>query len=51
MIWGTQLIGGGRIMPGVNAWSTDVTWGAARTSTGDTVEWGIRKFSGKPWRV
>ena len=38
-------------MPGVNAWSTNVTWGDALTSTGDTVEWGVRKTGGRSWRV
>ena len=31
VVWGTRLIRGGRIMPAVNAWWEDVTWGAATT--------------------
>ncbi len=42
LIWGNQLITRGRPMADGTAWSTDVTWGAQRTSTGALVDWGIK---------
>jgi serine protease AprX len=53
VIWGTRLIRGGRIMPAVNAWWEDVTWGAPTTSSGQPVEWGWVDVDGEaaPWRV
>jgi len=41
IIWGNQRVRGGRPMPGTNAWRTDTTWGAAKTSSGALVVWGI----------
>lgn len=41
IIWGNQMIQGGRLRGDANAWSTDVTWGALTTTGGESVEWGI----------
>jgi serine protease AprX len=41
IIWGNQLIGGGRLTADANAWSTGVTWGAATLAGGQNVEWGV----------
>ena len=53
VVWGTRLIRGGRIMPAVNAWWEDVSWGAATTASGQPVEWGWVDVDGQatPWRV
>ena len=40
LIWGNQLVSGGRLTADANAWRADVVWGTATTSTGDTVAWG-----------
>ena len=41
MVWGNQLIRGGRLTGDANAWATDVTWGALETAGGQSIEWGI----------
>jgi hypothetical protein len=41
LIWGSQLVRGGRLTPYANAWSTDVTWGASATGGGQSIEWGV----------
>jgi serine protease AprX len=53
VVWGTRLIRGGQIMPSVNAWWQDVTWGAATTPGGQPVEWGRVDVGGQatPWRI
>ena len=53
VVWGTRLIRSGRIVPAVNAWWEDVTWGAATTPGGQPVEWGWIDIAGEttPWRV
>ena len=53
LVWGTRLIRGGRIMPDVNAWWQNVTWGAATTPDGQPAEWGWIDLGGQaaPWRV
>jgi serine protease AprX len=40
LIWGTQLVSGGRLTADANAWGADVTWGTATTSSGESVVWG-----------
>lgn len=40
IIWGNQLIKGGRLTPAATAWATDVTWGATLTPAGTNVSWG-----------
>jgi serine protease AprX len=53
LVWGNRLIRGGRIMPAVNAWWQNVTWGVATTPDGQPVEWGWIDLHGQttPWRV
>ena len=41
LIWGNQLITGGRLTATATAWSPLVTWGAARSAIGQTVDWGV----------
>src|SRR5688572_11478392 len=41
LLWGNQLIAGGRLTETANAWSPLVTWGAARTLLGQEVTWGV----------
>jgi serine protease AprX len=56
LIWGNQLVRGGRLTPGANAWSNDVVWGSSATPGGQSIEWG-RKCSdatctwSMPWRL
>jgi subtilisin family serine protease len=60
LIWGTQVVRGGRLMPDSNAWSPDLEWGAPITHAGQNVEWGVicetsgcdgEGVSGTPWRT
>ena len=48
LIWGNQLVSGGQLTADASAWSADVTWGAATTSAGQAVEWGVIP-SMEPW--
>ena len=41
VVWGNQLVRGGRLTGDANAWATDVTWGALETAGGQSIEWGI----------
>jgi hypothetical protein len=41
IVWGNQLVRGGRLTADANAWGTSVTWGAARTATGENIDWGV----------
>ncbi len=40
IIWGNQMIRGGRLSADASAWATDVTWGALETPGGQSVAWG-----------
>src|SRR6266508_1289178 len=43
LIWGNQLVSGGRFSPDASAWSADVAWGTGPTPRGDYVKnvvWG-----------
>jgi hypothetical protein len=46
IIWANHRVRGGRLTPGANAWSPNVMWGAASTSSGERVEWGVICASG-----
>jgi serine protease AprX len=46
LIWGNQLIHGGRLTADANAWSTSVTWGTAKTPLGQHIDWGVICTSG-----
>jgi hypothetical protein len=56
IIWGNQMIRGGRLSADASAWATDVTWGALETPGGQSVAWGNRCNNwqcdsiGGPWR-
>ncbi|MBA2416599.1 MAG: S8 family peptidase, partial [Geodermatophilaceae bacterium] len=53
VIWGNQLLRGGRIMPNATAWALDVTWGVPLTPAGRNVDWGeiYRNDTWKPWQA
>jgi len=56
LIWGNQLVRGGRLTADATAWGTDVVWGSAETAAGQSVEWGIvcadaTCESNTPWRL
>ena len=42
IVWGNERIAGGVPLPGANAWALGVTWGAASTSKGRPIVWGLR---------
>lgn len=41
IICGNRLFAGGKLTHNVNAWATDVVWGATVTPAGQSVEWGL----------
>ena len=41
ILWGNRMFQGGQLTAKANAWSVDVQWGAAATSTGQTINWGV----------
>ena len=41
VIWGNHMIRRGVPMPGSPAWANGVTWGASRTPSGGTIDWGV----------
>jgi hypothetical protein len=49
LIWGNYRLTGGIPLPGSNAWSTSVRWGALKTSTGKRVVWGARLDDNIVW--
>jgi serine protease AprX len=57
LMWGNRLLQGGRLRADVNAWATDVTWGAPLTPGGQSVEWGVLCSTANcnsiigPWRA
>src|SRR3954465_11196 len=56
LIWGNQLVRGGRLTADATAWGTDVVWGSAETPAGQSVEWGTvcadpTCESDMPWRL
>ncbi len=56
IIWGNQLVRGGRLTPDANAWANDVVWGASATPGGQSIEWGVKCVdaactSTTPWRL
>jgi serine protease AprX len=40
IIWGNQMLRGGRLTADANAWANDVMWGAFETAGGQSIEWG-----------
>jgi serine protease AprX len=46
LIWGNHMISGGQLTAEANAWSTNVTWGAAPVPFGPSVQWGVICTSG-----
>ena len=42
LIWGNQLVKGGRLTADANAWSAGVMWGAERSEDGQRISWGTR---------
>jgi len=56
LIWGNQLVRGGRLTADATAWGTDVIWGSQETPAGQSVEWGTvcadaTCESNSPWRL
>jgi subtilisin family serine protease len=49
IIWGNYRLTGGIILPGSNAWSTSVRWGALKTTDGSRVVWGARSDDNIVW--
>ncbi|HXH24940.1 MAG TPA: S8 family peptidase [Vicinamibacterales bacterium] len=42
IIWGNYRVEGGMLLPGSNAWSLDLVWGALQTPSGAPVVWGVQ---------
>ena len=60
IIWGNQMVKGGRLRADANAWSPSVTWGAAEAPDGETIAWGVAdgtepspdgSVAERPWTV
>jgi len=56
IIWGNQMVQGGRLTADANAWPTDVVWGSNATPGGPSIEWGAvcgddTCESNSPWRL
>jgi hypothetical protein len=56
LMWGNQMVRGGRLTANANAWANDVVWGTNATSGGQSIEWGIKCgdaacASTSPWRL
>jgi len=49
IIWGNYLISGGLPLPGSNAWTASVRWGALTTAAGARVVWGARLDDNIVW--
>ncbi len=49
LIWGNHRIGGGMILPAVNAWDNAVAWGSADTEAGDNIVWGSSDADNIVW--
>ena len=49
LIWGNYRVSGGVPLPGSNAWTTDVTWGALKTASGTPVVWGAADADNIVW--
>ncbi|HEU4937800.1 MAG TPA: S8 family peptidase [Vicinamibacterales bacterium] len=56
LIWGNQMVRGGRLTADANAWASGVTWGSSATPGGQSIEWGVvcgddACESNSPWRL
>jgi serine protease AprX len=56
IMWGNQLVRGGRLTPNANAWGHDVVWGSSATPGGQSIEWGVKCTDATcastfPWRL
>ena len=51
LIWGNHRITGGVPLPGSNAWSPAVTWGAAATASGKPIVWGAEALDNIVWSM
>ena len=49
IIWGNYRVTGGVPLPGMNAWSVDVRWGALKTPKGAPVAWGAKSDENIVW--
>jgi serine protease AprX len=49
IIWGNYRLTGGIPLPGSNAWSSNVRWGALKTPAGSRVVWGARLDDNIVW--
>jgi hypothetical protein len=49
IIWGNYRVTGGVLLPGMNAWTSDVRWGALETPAGSPVAWGARSDENIVW--
>jgi len=51
LIWGNYRLGGGVPLPGANAWSTALTWGASAGPAGEQIVWGAENLDNIVWSM
>jgi serine protease AprX len=51
LIWGNYRLGGGIPLPGTNAWTTGLTWGATAGLSGDRIAWGAESLDNIVWSM
>jgi hypothetical protein len=49
IVWGNYLVTGGVPLPGSNAWSQGLPWGALHTRAGEPIVWGARQADNIVW--
>ncbi|MGH9202919.1 MAG: S8 family serine peptidase, partial [Vicinamibacterales bacterium] len=49
LVWGNYRVAGGVPLPGSNAWTLGLTWGALETLTGTPVVWGAQSDDNVVW--
>jgi serine protease AprX len=51
LIWGNYRLSGGVPLPGANAWTTGLTWGALAAPDGQRVVWGAESLDNIVWSL
>jgi hypothetical protein len=58
IVWGNELLRGGRLTPTANAWTPGLTWGSPLTPGGQNVQWGVvcstatcKSAGSDPWQT
>ena len=51
LIWGNYRLSGGIPLPGTNAWTTGLTWGATAGPSGEQIVWGAESLDNIVWSM